>query len=1174
MIKKRRKRVILSRPECPVQTPSERKTLIYSSVNPHSRTAIRVGRRAFGIGLSGGAGGVCPGGSEFGRNIQKPSITLHQSLSSLPVPHDTLLHLAGMLGLPRGGGVSYSKRWSRLQSKRREDGKTIKIHRPIGKKEFVKRLSDGKATAVSFLPLTTDTNNGTYQYGDTVRCFVLDHDMKKEVPDDRKEEVRRKIWDAVEYLHNNILLMGLIPGLTHSGSKGYHQWLFWDKEIHQGYAAGFFRDVMVGCPHFEPNGSLWVLRGDDGKTVWAEIDSLFKTGDGGIIKVPFSQHQSREGYFELPISISDLRSYTPMENPSDDVFREAESVFKGWKINPAEYAICSFPKMNTLNKGGRPKARVYRTGASAQLPTDVKGYERELELIKSWYDPQSPTYLPCFAKSVDLSKPPKISRYNQRTVVSRMIVNRLEELYDVDRDRGKKVAALFIRTEINDAEDNSHPETMDYQTHYWNDNHSSIVNNCEFLMNTDWTIHCCDQPCGRLTPLHQFPSGDRAEVLNIPPLSPLSMKENLKVGRKKRRNQQYFKATRAGGTSTITADCMDHHERITIVVPTTRIAETIEEALRLSKFGDKKLAALLASNLEGCLKLKEFAEENSDLFENQRNALKENPVHFKFNCKNCKYNNSFLPVEPGTVLHKSDLTNRKCLHTTIMYNLQKFHILVITHKKLHALKMASTTPGENRHMDDSVVDSELLLGWISNSDVILLDEISMMIDQPDLEVPIWTVSVDDDEVEFDIIKETEKEFGWLEQFRTDSLTAEVRTILNSLKKEFQDAKAKDPTLEVWHRDKTEEEDTQIVKYLKRLQTFAIRENKSLKWLFNVIMAFQEKQWVLLQVPDMDLKKNLRIYTLPKFTEGVANVIAGSYARIIAMDATHPLAAATHLHELVDREFDRINIGDPQDSAALQRIISWPGTVKSPNITHNFEDDSTVSDTCAEIRDAIIMMNKLWGKDKFVVAVPSKRIAKIIRSVLPGDLQDIDIMWHRGSDSVGVKNDKRIMLGISAPYAPKNSQNWIKEVLYPDQLERVSKEELWEYDKSKTDIQTMSRVKDPCFEEEKRRSVYVALGQPANELEAMRRVCVCPPDMIRTPIMKLIYNRYFIPIVTAYYWTEYGIELSTEEQLALYHYHHRLPTESSRDVYRRLDDPQMGMDNFIHLISSREYLNVC
>jgi hypothetical protein len=753
-----------------------------------------------------------------------------------------------------------------------------------------------------------------------------------------------------------------------------------------------------------------------------------------------------------------------------------------------------------------------------------------------------------------------------------MIVNRLEELHGIKRDRGKKVAALFIQEEINDAEDNANPDQMEYQTHYWNDNFAYVTNNCEFLMNEEWTIQCCPGPCGRLTSLQQYPAGHRTEVINIPPISPLSLSANLDRGRKKRQSQQYFKTTRAGGTSTITANCMNHHERLTIVVPTTKIAETIEEALRLSKFGDKKLAALLTSNLEGCLKLKEYADANNDLFENCKNALEQNPVHFKFNCKNCKYNMAELPVIPGTVLHLSDLVNRKCLYTTIIRNLQKFHIIVITHKKLHALKMATDAIALNQRMDNSIIDAELILGWISNSDVILLDEISMMIDQPDLDFPIRTVSVDDSDVVFDIIQEVEKEFGWLERFRTDSLTAEVRTILNGLVEEFQDAKSRDPELEVYCRDKTIDETISVVKYLKRFQTFAIKENKSLKWLFRVMMAFQEKQWVVLKAPDQDLEHNLRVYTLPKFTEGVSNVISGSYARVIAMDATHPLAAATHLHELLDTKFKRINIGDPRHSAELQRIITWPGTVKSPNITHHFQDDEKINSTCREIRDAIIMMNRLWGKDKFVVAVPSKRIAKIIRSILPGDLQDIDIMWHRGSDSVGVKNDKRIMLGISSPYAPKDSQNWIKEVLYPDQLDKVSKEELREYDKHKTDFQTLSRVKDPCFEDEKRRSVYIALGQTANEIEAMRRVCVSPPDMVRTPIMKTM-NRYFIPIVTAYYWTEFGIELTKEQQIALYHYHYRSLTDSSQDIYRKLDSPQMGIANFINLVSSEGYIRL-
>jgi hypothetical protein len=1021
------------------------------------------------------------------------------------------------------------------------------MHRPLSEDEFVNHLTNGSPVALAFLRLEADRNEWTWTYHQQVKFIVLDFDLKlPDIPDSLLPEVKSKMHDAIVFLHRRMDLYGLSPGLTHSGSKGNHLWVILDEEIDLGYLLGFFRDICRDVPHFVQHGNRYVLRGMDG-TIYAEIDSLYKTGDGALIKAPFSMHQNRPGYYELPISIDDLRTYEPVENPGPEVFAAAAALVRDeWAVIPSNHITIPFPCLaggERTGGAGRPRSRIMSNASNLEIP-EPGDFEEEMAEIDSWADPDSPIYLPCFGFAVAMSLPPKRSRFNLRTVVARLIVNRMEALHGIDKSVGKRLAALYIRTRINDDEDNRHPETLVFQVNYWTDNFPRVVNYCSNLALDGAVFKCCPGPCGRSSPLEDTPH--RGGVLDIPRETNESLDAVLDTARRRRHHVQLFKTTRAGGTSTITANTIANDERLVIVVPTTKIAQTIETALALAPNGGTKVGALLPGNAEACLKLKKRIQILREDFAGEEPALLGLPQLRKYPCSQCQFRGCYLPVEGGAVLQESDLDAEQCLWTTIVDNLDDIDVLVITHKKLNALKMAAEAASENDFIT-TIIDAERILGWISRADVILLDEISMMIDQPDMDLELLWDPVDRTAISRDIMPLLEEDLEQLSRWRNDYVMEAIDGIIENLTSEFEAAKLVNG-IEVYERGVDAVESAHLADLLQRVQQYALNTNRALWRLFNALLMSHEGEWVVLEAPDQDARRNVRVYIRPKFRAGVSEILLGSRARVIAMDATMPLAASQNLDRIMRMAFQRVNIGDPQRTAELMRIVPWPYEVKSPKLNSfvrdaRREDDGLLSRRLdQELLGTIMMMDELWGMENCIIAVPSKRVATYVRWLCRGRVRDLDIMWHRSSESVGVANDKRVMLGITAPFAPRGALNWLKEVIYPDMLADMSNDDLWRYDQHKTNYQTISRVKDPRFDpdpENHQRSVFIAFGMPPFAVESMRMDVVAPPQALPAAQVRALgaTERWVAPVLTAHAWQAYGVALTEADQHAAYHLWH-------------------------------------
>jgi hypothetical protein len=1003
-----------------------------------------------------------------------------------------------------------------MEGRRKEEGKGRDVvHRPLKRKEFRTRLQDGEPTAISFLPIETDYMTWSYAYVKTVRFFVIDYDVKLDhIKPEQVPMAKAAIWDAIEWINQRLVNAGFVPGLTHSGSKGYHHWILFADEVPLGFLLGFFTEIVNGLPGFVGNNTKWELRDESGQVV-AEVDSLYAShNDGKIVKLPFSQHQDKEGYWELPIQLADLRSYEPIENPLAHELRpHVDTMLYDWKVHPTEFVTERYPQLGIRGRPNRKTRREFQDREELDdivVPDTAVGHEAALEQIDSWTDPSSKFYLPCFARAVEWSIT-RQSPFHLRTVVARLITSRGFDW---------ETAMLYIKLRINDHKDNLNPDVLIYQTSYWNHNFDYIVKRCSTLAIENAPFECCPGPCGRANPREKAPGGDSAALLNIPDVSKKSLRVLLGEARELNVHRQYFKSTRVGGSTECVGDTIENEERLFHMVPSTKIAETDEDAFKLAKNGRSKIGAMLSGNGEACLKVKERIEQAKDDFPEFTPGLQQLDQIFKYNCRECPYYGSFLPMTPGTFLKESDMVKKQCLYTTVVHNLDSIDVLIMTHKKVHALKKAVEAAADAKYMPPGIMAAELILGWINRAHVILMDEISMMIDQPDVDLPIKIIPADPKAAaEHDLIELVEDEVRQLSEWHEDELVANMQQMVDNLVDEFRQIQEQHTgSIERYERDMDPDELRMVTKYLRRIQAYAARENKALRWLHRALIAFQERSWVVLEVPDQDAKKNLKIYTLPKFREGISEVLYGSRARLIAMDATHPLAAAQHLDQIIGAPFERVNIGDPNKSAELQRIIPWPFSITAPQLVNPSAALSSL------IGDVIKLMDDLFGVDAFVIAVPSKAAARTVRDICrKRHLPKVDLMWHRGKDSVGVKNDKRIMLGLTAPYAPRDALNWIKEVLYPDILAAVEHETIWRYNRNKTEFQTLSRVKAPNFDGKGERSGYLALGQVPSEVTSMTSTNVCPPRVLA--LGRFDSAHWALPVLQLWYWIEHGVELA-------------------------------------------------
>jgi hypothetical protein len=999
----------------------------------------------------------------------------------------------------------------------------------VNERHFVKAIQKGRPIAPSVYRFV-DEGDGDEGYEPFQKWCVLDFDVKKGWDNPKAHRLYAKMWDYAEQTSKLWLRWGFHPCLTHSASKGYHLWLFFDDEVPASYVRGLMKqtaeelDLDIVSSKFiipewiDETGEIMNKKGQ----FLAEIDPMDRADDseGGIVKAPFSHHQKHIEFMELPILIEHIRDYKPTEWPSNDEIGLGVEVFNTWRESSADLLKKTFkPQGKVASRGQKRGAIRTRKLPVFQIPDESDKQEEIRKLYET---------LPCFKTCTDKSATKEVS-YWLRAALTALLTARGYSPQDI---------AVWIRDNINDDDDNLNPGQMIYQVNYWSQ--APYLATCRKFQNVNGQFNCCDNPCGRESPLDNFDTVNA--ILDIPPEIGKTVKWELDRARKDGKPRQFFKTTRSKMTTTQIRDVLIHDEKMACVEPHTKIVDTVQKAFDLYyKFADgsdktwgnygvygtkPKYGAIMPDVRECCLKLKLQVESAKSEFKSEEPALKKLPFVSKPSCGDCPYAEAYLDLVPGQVLSKSDIENNKCLYATIMHFMELFDVMVFTNKKLHALVMAARANIDNPF--DGNIDSMDILEWIGKAEVILLDEVSMYVDVPDISVCMYRVPLDKRGTIYDITDYIEDQLRQVGDYKQDDVFHDMREVGKDVIKEMK-AQYKTTGIKVYNRAAEVEEKEVIIAMLKRLQSIARQTNVAHVDLFNAIIVSEEMEWIIVEEPDQEYDKILSIYIAPKFGDIHRDFLDNAMGRVVATDATMPLV---DIGKLLNQDFEKVNLGDPEWNTYNMRIIPYQKKFSAYDMT-NWK----AREELKLFHDA---MSKVFHQDNTVYATTNSRDAyRFMKYELATNAQ---VMWYRGSESVGVSNDRRVMGGICGPYSPKDAHNWKKDVLYSDLLRDYTHEQIWFYDAVRAWFQTMSRVKDPNG---KVRSVFVGFGMVKREIETMSVNCVGVPDILdvvhveaedvwdytKNKMVKKHLKRPIVPVIVAGFYYHLGEVLTPAEQLA-------------------------------------------
>ena len=1031
---------------------------------------------------------------------------------------DILLRLAGMLGYPRAGGRRDSRR-----------GLWYRRHKLVHDRHFIKAIQKARPIAPAIYRFV-DEGDGEEGYEPFQKWCVADFDVKKGWDNPKATRLYMNIWHFVEKMDKLWKRWGFNPGLTHSASKGYHLWLFFDEEVHASFVRGLMKqtaeelglEIVSGkfiIPEWiDETGEIMNKKGQ----FLAEIDPMDKTDDseGGIVKAPFSHHQGKIEYMEMPILVEHMYDYRPTMWPSHDDVGMGVEVFKTWSESSADLLKHTFkPQEKVASRGQKRGAIRTKKLPVFQIPDES---ERQEE-IQKLYDT-----LPCFKTATDKSATKEVSYWLRAAVTSLLTA----------RGFSKEDISVWIREKINDPDDNLNPGVMIYQVNYWSQ--APYLSTCRTFQNVNGQFNCCDSPCGRDTPLEDVEPLNA--ILKIPMEIGKTVKWALDQARKDGKPRQFFKTTRSKMTTTQIRDVLIHNEKIAVIEPTTKIVETVQTSFDLyyefsdgsdptwGNYGEyetsPKYGAIMPDVRECCLKLKIQVEAAKQEFKSEEPGLKKLPFVSKPSCKDCPYVDKYLDMTPGVVLSESDMAKGKCLYTTIMNHLDQFDVLVFTNKKLHALVMSARANMDNEF--EGTVDSMEILEWIGKADVILLDEVSMYVDIPDIAVCMYRVPMDKRGKIYDITEYIEDQLRQAGDYKQDDVFHDMQEVGIDVTKEMKSL-FKTTGIKVYNRTASVEEKEVIIAMLKRLQTIARQTNVAHVDLFNALVVSEEAEWIIVEEPDHEYDKILSIYIAPKFGDIHGDFLDNAMGRIVATDATMPLV---DIGELLDTDFVKVNLGDPEWNTYPMRIIPYQKKFSAYDMAHYYPRQ--------ELKRFHDAMAKVFDPENTVFSTTNSRDAyRFIKFDLATKSQ---VIWYRGSESIGVSNDRRVMAGVCGPYSPKDAHNWKKDVLYPELLSDYTHEQIWFYDAVRAWFQTMSRVKDPNGID---LSVFLGFGMTKREIEAMGVNCVGMPDILdivhvesedvtdpkTKKTRKEHLKRPIVPVLVAGFYYHLGEVLTPVEQLA-------------------------------------------
>jgi len=904
---------------------------------------------------------------------------------------------------------------------------------------------------------------GIQNWNEQSRCFTDSQDFCVFDSDDKNdiESAKKTALKIAEVLENN----QITRLITASRGKGYHVWVFFEEPIPSSVVSEFQAAIMAKCGFERHNTEDYV----SGTT---HIETLIASGEGKVVKIPFSLHPKYPDRREIPLSKMEMLTFDPTKPDTEEIINNSyhwlDIVLQTNRdkiIKVIGKGDITLPATRMVRK--RPTTRTRYS--SLKIPDNTPRMQEMLDLLHS---------VPCLDKCYT-DATTKDSIYWQRGV----LVAALSRAGFSKEDIG-----CLFKNHICDDEDLANVGELEKQVNFWAGRKTHAQ--CKVLQDEGSEKFCCPGPCGRASPVQE-------EKRTIIPKERIENPIWDTFGKlyKDGKNYQVFKTTRAKVTTQSIIRAVADGKKILQVVPTQKITkETFAKTVRIAKekYGVSIKGAVLTDIRTSCLKNKLEVEHFRRFHDTKKSAYEKLQFVQKHPCSKCKYKKEkyrFTPNDDEPIIESCTIDDeKKCAHISIVNNLDQFNVIVITYKKLLALINSVQSEGTCRWMIEGGHAGKIL-DTIRNMDIIMLDEVSHFTDTPYHEVPLKVIRRKTAEG-FNFFDELQKQiqyiFDWemakikageQTQCFADQITLDSGKALEELKKLTKEMKG---NVTVYKRNITEDERAKLIEVFyaehTRIIEIAKKDDEALNFVIDMLVLLPEVEWIITSTPDATKKVNISVLIAPKVKDTL-DFFRSVTTQIIATDGTMPLV---DLSALMGIPFEKINIGDPEKTSELCRVVADVENIRAPEMMNNKK----------RLQKWLQWANTLFG-DKLIIATTNIEIYERVKKEIDDLGIKVEIMYHRSGESIGVECDKRVMLNLCAPYTPRNTQHWLK-VIYDKQLEGYTVEDIWEYEKIKTDFQTMSRVKDPHAKE---KSVVICYGQDGSTLNTSLGKCVSPPKLL-------------------------------------------------------------------------------
>ena len=941
-----------------------------------------------------------------------------------------------------------------------------RVHENLSMSRFAERLMRGEPTAVSMY----EYRDGAYIHQQAFATFDFDCSGRVDAAGKAALDIRKFLMSR-----------GFSVLISYTGKKGFRLTVYLKDPLPATVVASWQDKVL--------SNHGWVRQDIDTYTKdGVECETLIISGNGIVVKVPFSRHQdkaNRPGYFELPVT-DDMVDYIHTRPPTEDDWKMAISVFGGITQNDAE--AIALEVGDEVWVDGTPPVPSIKSKPSTGIKPDFD-IPQPSEVTKEIYERIMDR--PCLKRAIDACR----HTYWPRAVLA-VAINAM----------GYKVedAAAFFARHVCDAEDLANVGELQRQLAY----HFPLKKNCmcRVFQNSSSNYYCCPGPCGRKRPSDVEPP----LKLEVPEVTKFKTPEEAEAFFDQLISTDGSKsvlgAARSGKTTGIGMAIIRAKEQAVVLVPRISIIkDTWNSILKLSKHkGYEAYACYIPDIRESCLKLRKLIKANRDIHgveEGDLSAMEIIPYVNKPSCSDCPYKDQFVAdIEPNVLYGAADEDFGICGYQTIKRNERFWNIIILTNKKWNRI---------SANADDWMFTP--IFQMVTSRKIFVLDEVSSYFETPETEVPIWSKHKTDPSLNFSWIDDMKKEAGFIQQYilerlgrmkwidgggksPRDRLAAKISTIDEVYKQVRGEIEQNykividDPQRNVFRfeRTMTIDELEQIKKAFKLVEKTAylkaIHDNQALLRIYELIELGTELEWIFCNDPSISYEARVTVKIAPKTVGYLNSATVG--AKIIALDIIPPIIP---LDKLFGGAWTHHNIGD--------RANIYTQFVIIPDSIHIRASDVLKPKYRQYLLDFIEMVIRVHGQENVSILFPTIETENVIMGILRPKYPNLDSRHHRGTKTMGVHCDRRVAISVCAPFSPRTSMHWLKYSPFSEYLKDITHNQLWFHQQAKETMQGEARYVDPTGMS---RSVVYAFGQPSWVVERNYLNAVVKPNILKVP----------------------------------------------------------------------------